>query len=991
MSPNSGKPFSYSQTSIPAKILKPPASLNNLNAPPSTLREKKPKRAHSPLGPTPWNMLGHASGAQVKANVNSKINNLAGRLIANVKISEDLMRAELQSTDDSEKSAADETPDSVRRSRSPGVDRVNELEASNDAMYDTDDTNLAVTKSGGVTRGKAPMKKKPFHWSSVIPDSESEMGSSVTVSPRSVVATDSDDTIDADGANANNSNNSPATEKRMIKSTAGVTQSSDLKRSQALKFRMAGLLVKAAQIEKQKDVIAEMEKSGTSIHSTKSKSDTTKPSVGLAKTSVSNDSAAANKSRALKYRMAGLLVKASRIEREKEAAEKEQETNSKQVVLKQSRQSPLIPSSSANKYSALSTSSSAPNLQPPRQVYWEQLKPGEEPVKVIIPSPKKKRRGAESAWTRLLVALKIMKPSISRSESSNSLKEGLTGWKKVRYIMRRYLRERRQDPTVRLLEVASREHREITEAVSYEAGRQTPAVSRKEDDQDALTLSIDRNISKAPSTSGFTPFSETVKPKFVTQSESPAEPDHKTGKYTWKLASSTSDDAILTKKRWDMVPRAGRNLSPEPTQDPGLVLLNALSRLRKTNGPHKKSNQSLKSIDPTIVEPVQKPMFRKNSRSPPRYRMEAASNHNPDEIHYHVQLRPHYTKRELHRQRRLKPSVSSPTLSIAVPTDESSTASSTSEVAVVPWLEQARKKLSKSPNKEQTDVLAGPQSSSVISSDTPSQTVALPRMPNITQIAPPIVNRRLSSESDRSETVELKSLADRTKKYAKSLLRNTQSRNDSREELLQKRQSIENMLVKRMSSSSLLAPVTAKKSAKEMAGSQSDQPEFQTGSEAKITLVAKSASAGTTSVTAPGNTVKFLYKVSSTDQDSQAAMSDQVQSENRTAYQPEQTVHTQVTPGGHTHPQNPYWGPPAAMFIPHYPPQYPTGYLPAYPAIYPAVIPHQTAQYPVPSTLSDPINHFSAAPRQVAQTSTPQITNSTNQVILIVLWEILSH
>lgn len=621
-------PFSYSVSQVPLSVRSLSSSLNDLNISPTA------QRPRSPLGPSPWNMFENVGQAHVKRNVNSKINNLAGKLIANVKVAEQCV-----------------VVDGISPVRLLHWTASENSHSSGDDHYDTEDTNIVITKGGGVTRRKAP-KRKAASLSLVVPGSESDISASTTSPKFSANLVDE---------NMNNNNNSPvsgrksgdqsrphsrqdrvqvlpskiggfmsqhlppATERistssqrnsyiqsriastsssitskkaepqkskallnrmsRLMvaaaakeKETSGVQQlltsqteantissgrsSSNYTtgvgesihtndRSKALKSRMSKLLLKAAAREKRNSPSQEIISSEPALRSSTSSSGTPDKADGVALQLPQNPTLSvhvsprksASKSKALKSRMAGLLIKAaakeknnsrtqdgydhahsstslptidqkklSQISKSPIASAKERAACTKSVgkasisvqskmdgvshresrskILKSkmaglllkaaeqqktvgnelvipdgirqrrlscsSQRSELLVAQYTDSHAGLpvraqeiklaegglARSDAGQNLphlseQGTSRSYWEQLIPGEPPVKIILPTPKLQRKPKESGWTKLLVTMKLLKPKSKSSSVSSSPKIPRSGWQKLRYALRK--------------------------------------------------------------------------------------------------------------------------------------------------------------------------------------------------------------------------------------------------------------------------------------------------------------------------------------------------------------------------------------------------------------------------------------------------------------------------------------------------------------------------------------------------------------------------
>lgn len=780
-------PFSYSESSAPSHLLRPPSSMNNLNAPPSTIRSK---RSNNPVGPTAWNMFGHVGHAKIKHNINSKITNLADKLIANVKTNDEQTHQKNQTT---EHRTSDVTPvDVAEESREDGPD----VDIA-DTVYDTDDGNVAVTKSGGITRGKAPMRKRVFHWSSVGPDNEGSEISSATVSPKSVAMSESDGTIEA---NNNNSNNSPAREPARHRESA-VSQPRRGNRprvkSPVIESRTEDLMKEALKTEQHRP---HLEK------------------VGVRVVPVTNEPKSHYEKSAPRYDLNAKVVHKKKHEIKR--------------VLKSSPQASKVSkkSSQPTKSPSIPSVKSAPNLQfncnsnSAKRVYWEQLKPGEAPVKIIIPSPKKRRRrGAESAWNRLLVALKIIKPSMGRAESSDSLKEGLTGWKKVRYAIKQYLSEQRktqEEATANLLSFASREHREITEALAFESG-QSPSLQRVKDavsghssvvtdqPQEIHPVKTTQNGSMSDSKSGDNRASEYPELTDLTDNvfEIPTEQAIHDGSQTSmsqinrvpSLSRSTGPQrlrrSLNNKSRSEVnISRGwGNNSKSEiqtskksgnlsPTWSPRNVLQNTRSRLRKTGVPivdfEVESSHSQQGT--STGHPFTRDLPTMKSRR----------NDAEKELCYHI-LKPNTYNTAASDTVQIKPK---PSNTIPPNVADYKQPASEDTGTTAPWLQEARMRLNKSSNKEANMTTA--ENVTVPDNAASTSTYLKSTSSSRVQDKPNSVTfqTQFSVDSDQSSLDSPKTVSDRTKKYAKALLSNTKSKTDSREEKLLKKKCIEDML-----------------------------------------------------------------------------------------------------------------------------------------------------------------------------------------------------
>ena len=956
-SSNPPLPFSYSESCVPSHLLKPPPSLNNLNAPPSSVSSK---RSHSPVGPTAWNMFGHVSHAKIKSNVNSKITNLADKLIANVKTSnEQAQLTEVCSPSHTQYTAVEGvTADTLLHTDHRKYDCDTAYEAGDDAVYDTDDGNTAVTKSGGITRGKAPMKKKAFLWSSVGPDTDSDI-SSVTVSPRSVAISESDATAEANDNNTNNSNNSPA------RQPAASHKSDDSKpvssrprvRSPDIESRAEDLLKGAVRNEQYRP---RMEKVGVRVV----------PLAGEPLSTTNKQHSQPNFGK----------IKVKKLESSKpKSADQHSESSpiipkAKTVDSSSTIETKLaIPSMKSGPN--LSSVMSAPNLQTPKQVYWEQLKPGEAPVKIIIPSTKKRRRGAESAWTRLLVALKIIKPTISRAESTNSLKEGLTGWKKVRYIVKRYLQEQRKSQelaTATLLASASREHRDITEALAYESGRYPLTHQEEEPTPDIISITTN----KAPAESA--PMSDEPKyrkrlstitgqslPSVSTSNDDVFEIDHRSSAGdvlvpakkvhvpAWRERLRTSNDEtqnIIPQRSWDMVSRSKIQKlrpmrSPSSTQDPGKVLQFALSRLRKTGTPMRDiemespttshtevtysqpRNTGTTFRDHAVERTVSYPSTSQTTMVHSNFTAKDLRRHDTKEVYYHA------AKRQIQENAAKQPVVNQhkPTTKLMIPpikiTKDVKDQPESPETTV-PWLQQARMKLNRSPNGEVLNSAVGNEAIP----DTASPQSGVQSTSSSSVLAAPgrhLLQTQLSVDSDQSSLDSPKTVSGRTKKYVKALIANTKSKTDSKEDVLQRRKSMEKMLIK-----STDAVVVIRNDSYLTSTNRNSGEIAQSSSEVNFNSQKSDENGETSKGSSSTNKVTFLYKTSNAPVDSgtcnllneqktEAIDSTIMEPDSAPAEPPAQPMSFMPLPmmSQYPHPMYPYPGVPhsASVYYPHHP------------------------------------------------------------------------
>lgn len=446
-------PFSYScDSDIPKHLRSHSASLNNLNSSPDHM----PQRSHSPLGPTPWNMFENVGSASVKRNVNTKINNLAGILIANVKVSEE----------NHEQTCGGPYVEAKLKNPlpTPTQDRgsFTNSDENSEEFYDADDTNVVFTKGGGLTRNKAP-KRRLNQGSDILDTSDSITLRTASLSLKSHIADDSDVAFFANQPQNCNNNNDNDTENTKCStretptgnlrppSYLGCTKLSD----DATAFSTSVGSKSSSQLQSNRGKTLQSE---TLTIKTQFAATSLESAEKLAMTSIRSEQDSSrllhqhSRSKLLKTRMTNLLLK---------AAAKERKTVNHEMKLKNSQ---WKDGEQHLHVSAVSTSSYEPvELQPTlianagdteqrktspkisNQIYWEQMNTGGPPVKIIIPTPRVHRRSkrADSNWTKLLIAMKIIKPNETTEKPVNRAKPN-SRWRRLRYLLFKSLSEQKQ-------------------------------------------------------------------------------------------------------------------------------------------------------------------------------------------------------------------------------------------------------------------------------------------------------------------------------------------------------------------------------------------------------------------------------------------------------------------------------------------------------------------------------------------------------------------
>jgi len=457
------------------------------------------KRPPHPTGPTIWNMFENSSNAHIKLNANSKITNLASQLFSSVCV----VKPE---NGDTNKNVAAEVPTLLSQ-----VDKDVETSeigsSSNESHYNSDDTNVVRTKSGGLTRGKAPKRKKHK--------------ARLEVSHK----------IETDSLECSELPNSLAKEAKRMEGTNG------------------DVSINPAQLfdnEKETDrahVALDSKKMASTVMTEEKKNYKSRCSV------VAIDKPKSNGFVDLTSKTRSVHLHTTQFSSYDHAKLADQDL-------------PVWQASSK-----LRTNKEDEPLTN-KQIYWEKVNPDEPPVKIIIPRKKALRRDADTSWTRLLIAMKILKPKVVQaSETANTVKSSKARgmWQRVRDLLLK-----------RLFSQKTADLQTSTSNALLAVGSNTPPRVTASQNVMASTSNIERGIAKVR--------------------ESPEKQSYKT-----KIISSTSESSKFKKGKVD-------THSQMPQDNPVDILQNAILNLKsfpKACEHNQKTNeQLLQSAAPDVVAPL---------------------------------------------------------------------------------------------------------------------------------------------------------------------------------------------------------------------------------------------------------------------------------------------------------------------------------------------------------------------------------------------------
>ena len=406
--------------------------MNNLNEPPPTVRWMK--RPHSPLGSNSWNMFENVGQAQVKSNTNSKINTLAGKLITNLK------DAAVHSKSASQVELKKERCVNQRERLDMGPKLSSIDTDSSDGQYDTDDSNVVMTKNGRLTRDKAPTRSA-FTLTSAISESESEIASTLSSYNSETNLSDREEFFPN---SSNNNNNSPTKNKPNLKSTASDAQA-----------------VTVTAVESYKDQVRPVSDSLSKTNERQLASRINCSSHFDKPSNVTENAVLQVSSAPFKRSSSEVMEKRVDSRKNMRKLEKCDDTGflmkprtSKTDTLSNYDTTHVEKNATVSKKSASSRSrigkaddwpTASNKMFMKRTVLEQQDEPFEvAEVKTITPTPKAVRRNkeTESRWTKLLVALKILKPRCQKPPDYSS-KTPRSRWQRLRYLWSKYFTEQK--------------------------------------------------------------------------------------------------------------------------------------------------------------------------------------------------------------------------------------------------------------------------------------------------------------------------------------------------------------------------------------------------------------------------------------------------------------------------------------------------------------------------------------------------------------------